>query len=168
MLYPIPTTSSSTISKSSHDVYVRSSHPRLPTHCDDLGDHHAKAISTDYVGFLDSNEDWVTLFCDKCTNATLVEVYFTVILASTSPPLGTPIRCLSLCSASIALQLVIPNPTSTLPDRPHRCPKPVLLQLKPIPGRHRLVPTVPSESHPFPWLPTRHRRRSGYAGFHSR
>jgi hypothetical protein len=139
------------------------------TYYDDLGDHQVKAISTASVGLLDSDEAWATLFHEKRTNVngtfapTFVNDYFAVILSSAPPPLSTPIRCLSLGSASVALQLATPNPTSTLPHRPRRWLNPLLLLLNPLslptrrPGRHPLVPSVPPVAHVFPWLSNHHR-----------
>jgi hypothetical protein len=119
------------------------------------------------VGLLDSNETWVTPSHER-TNADVTAPtfggdYSTVILSSAPPSLSTPIRCLSLCSASNALKLATQNPPSTLSLRPRRCLNPSLLVLNPLslppsfPGRLRLVPDVPPAARVLPELSTHHR-----------
>jgi hypothetical protein len=73
-----------------------------------------------------------------------VEGYFTVTLSSAPPPLCTPIRCLSQCSASIALQQAIPTKPSILPRRHRSClNEPVITSAEPA-----TAPTTPSWSPP--------------------
>jgi hypothetical protein len=72
-------------------------------------------------------------------------IYFTGILLSAPPPLSTPTRCLSLCSAFIALQLETPNPPSTLPHRHRRYLHPLSLLLNPL----SLPPSRLSDMHKF-------------------
>jgi hypothetical protein len=94
--------------------------------CNDFDDHQVKAIST-ARGFwtptkLGLRSSTRSVPMSRLLLApTFVEGYFTVIFSSVLSPLSTPIRCLSLCSASIALQLATLNPTSTLPHQYRRC-----------------------------------------------
>jgi hypothetical protein len=74
------------------------------------------------VGLLDSNEAWITLFHEQCTNADvtigshLPDDCSTVILSSELLLLNITSRCLKLLSAFIELGLALPS--SFRPRRP--------------------------------------------------
>ena len=111
------------------------------------------------VRLLNSNEAWLrssprSVPTPMSLSAPIfVEGHFIVTLSSAPPPLSTPIRCLSQCSAFIALQLAIPTQPSTPPRWHRRCLNPLMLMLLMLmlnqlslppsrPGRHRLTPAV--------------------------
>jgi hypothetical protein len=89
------------------------------------------------VGLLDSTRLGLHSFLTRSVatpvllSAPIVEGYSTMILSSSPPSLSTPIRCLSLCSTCIALQLATAIPPATLPHR-YRFLKPLLLLLNPL------------------------------------
>jgi hypothetical protein len=184
--YPIPTIFSSTVSIITLCLCAIMRNRHAPdsasTHYDGLGEHQVKAISTASVRLLDSDEACATLFQKMRTNVhvtfapTFVEDFCSVILSSAPPPFSTLTRRLRMDSASVALQLVTPTPTSTLPHRPCRWLNLLLLLLKALslptshPGRHRLVPSVPPVAHVFYGCrnTTASCKRSGHASLNPR